>query len=183
MNSMLSCPYCTDLHTNLGRVAGLESSNSLNSCSGSIKVVEKLLASDPTLLSISKYSLAFHTSSGPPSTTFANDLVEGVGSGARADAVTSLCWFIRWGGHGGNTLNDFYRRLGRGDVMNKQFVFGAAFAIWYTPLFAIIVGVSKLLSIFPSGSPKPVSQLLGVVLGTVASAWIVPVGILGALFS
>jgi len=99
--------------------------------------------------------------------------------------VTSLCWFLHWGGYSGNTLNDFYRRLTTLDCLSpeaaRQFVFGAAFAAWYTPLFGVIVAVSKLITVFPTRGPWVVSQGMGVVLGCVASVWIVPVGVLGVV--
>eukprot|EP00520_Triparma_pacifica_P013471 CAMPEP_0118638404 /NCGR_PEP_ID=MMETSP0785-20121206/3663_1 /TAXON_ID=91992 /ORGANISM="Bolidomonas pacifica, Strain CCMP 1866" /LENGTH=184 /DNA_ID=CAMNT_0006529645 /DNA_START=119 /DNA_END=673 /DNA_ORIENTATION=- len=180
MNSMISCPYCTDLHTNLGRIAGLTDPFTLNSCKGELKAIEKLTTNEK-LLAISEYCIAFHAAGGPPSTKHADKLLSVLGTPSRCTGVTSLCWFLHWGGTSGNTLNDFYSRLFSLRVASAQFAFGVVFGLWYTPLFAVIVGVSKALTALPTKGPKVISQGLGVVLGVVGSVWIVPVGVLGGL--
>ena len=68
MNSLISCPYCTDLHTNLGRMAGREGSEKINECGGELKTIEKLVGDDEVHVGISKYALEFGTSGGPPNT-------------------------------------------------------------------------------------------------------------------
>ena len=82
-----------------------------------------------------------------------------------------------------NTLISFYRGTLKCDMKpGSNIIFEILFALYYSPVFAIITLTSKILSFFPSNVPPIVNIIIGLVLPTVASIWIIPYAIFSLLF-
>ena len=177
MNAVNKCRYCTGLHVELGRMAGIPASE-LN---GSKSEAEACLTV-PQTGSIAKYSYRFAAKNGERDETYEDfkALAKDIGLG-KARQVKALCWFLHWGSTAGNTLDNLYniRLRGNAPPPGSSLAFELAFAVYYTPLFLAIVGTTKLLDFFPSDGPKIVNTVLGVVLACIAGVWIVPLGVLG----
>ena len=104
VNSVDPCPYCTGLHGELARMAGVEDPAGLQASTG-----EEIVAKQE------------------PAVVFARSFAEQNGRGARVDkafaelsaatrpayalSVQALCWFLLWGKTGGNTINAAIARL------------------------------------------------------------------------
>ena len=168
VNSRNKCNYCTDLHCNLGRMAGMRDARGLNSDKTS-KDVEKL-----GLDGVSRAINAFAVKFADNQKISTKDLTKEIGS-TKTTSVASLCWFLHWGSYSGLTLDNALNTVFQSPNMFKVF-----FILYYGPLFIVIIIVSKLLSIFPSNGPAVINQIMGLVLALVASCWILPLGILGA---
>jgi AhpD family alkylhydroperoxidase len=178
VNSANECPYCTGLHVELGRMAGLGDAAEINTITKSADEIER----DAEEEAFVRFGRLFgqNDGRGPCVEKSYKDIAEKFG-GASARAARGLGFFLYWGSMSGNTLNAFYfgtlcckRKKGTNPL------FEILFALWYCLLFVIIQVVSKILSCFPV-VPKCISMMLGVVLALVASIWILPFGILGLL--
>ena len=100
----------------------------------------------------------------------------------RASSIRALCWFLLWGSIGGNTINGFLARFKGQGRTDSNLIFEILFFVYYGPLFLLIAIVNALLHFFPK-FPAWFSAAFGVLLATIASVWIVPVGLLSVLVS
>jgi len=157
MNSYNTCPYCTGLHGQLARMAGLADPD----------------PSDPHVV----YAKSFAIESGRGSDVEAEyaKLVEAIGS-AKAKNVNALCWALLWGKTTGNSINnarDKILKLSWSKVTSIDLFVLA----YYGPLFIIIGLFNALLTVAPL-IPKGASAALGVILWVPQALNILPLGLL-----
>jgi AhpD family alkylhydroperoxidase len=176
LNSANSCPYCTELHGELGRMAGLEDANAINT-------MDKDTNTDRECQLFVHYGRVFGDFDGRGAEVDAayQSLETTVGS-SNAKCAQALGYFLFWGSMSGNTLNAFWKgtlRCAHKDGSNV--LFELLFFVYYCVLFTLIVVVSFVLKAFPSKVPTWLSSILGVILAAVASIWIVPFGVFGLL--
>jgi len=179
VNSVNRCPFCTGLHGEIGRLAGLEDALAVNESA-------KLSASEEIEFGIfSNYGKSFGTHNGRGAA------VDGLFEQIReekgvlaAKSAQGLAFFLMWGSMTGNTLISFYRGTLRGEMKEgSNIVFEICFAVYYSLLFGIITAVSKILSFVPSNVPVFVNVIIGLVLPLVASIWIIPYAIVGLVLN
>mmetsp|Transcript_64231 Transcript_64231/g.144986 ORF Transcript_64231/g.144986 Transcript_64231/m.144986 type:complete len:252 (-) Transcript_64231:158-913(-) len=178
VNSVNNCPYCTGLHGELARMAGVTDHAKLmcaKSTKESVQVVDE--ADRPGV----SYARVFAESDGrgqAEAEAYA-EVDKAYGAG-RAASIKALCWFLLWGSTGGNTVNAFIKgRLRGAPKPGSSCAFELIFFIYYGPLFLLIALVNALLPFFPR-VPAWFSAAFGVLLAFIASVWIIPVGVLGA---
>lgn len=178
VNSINRCNFCTGLHCEIGRMAGLKDVNTVNECAKLVSEEENV-----ELGIFSKYGAAFGKYNGRGEVV--DDLFNTITSEKGfmiARSVQGLAFFLMWGSISGNTLISFYRGTLRGNMREgSNIYFEVLFALYYSVLFAVITAVSKLLSFFPSGVPSIVNIAIGLVLPLTASFWIVPYALLGLI--
>lgn len=156
MNTINTCPYCTGLHGQLARMAGMVKPNQ----------------SDPEVI----YATAFAQESGRGSDVSAsyNALVAKIGS-RRAQSVRALCWALLWGKTTGNTINNARDNIIKFQWTKLRTVDMFVMA-YYGPLFLVIGVLNKILTVAPS-IPKFVSAALGAVLWLPQALNIIPLGV------
>ena len=156
MNTINTCPYCTGLHGQLARMAGVDKPN----------------PSDAEVV----YATAFAHESGRGSDVSSSydTLVSKIG-GKKAQSVRALCWALLWGKTTGNTVNNARDKLVKFQWMQLRtvdlFVVG-----YYGPLFLVIGVLNKILEVRPS-IPKVVSAVVGAVLWLPQALNIIPLGV------
>lgn len=179
VNSVNKCPFCTGLHCEIGRMAGLEDAIAVNECA-------KLSDAETNDYGIySEYGTTFgkHNGRGEEVESLFNIIATEHGT-LEARCAQGIAFFLTWGSMGGNTLISFYRGTLKCNMREgSNVVFEVIFALYYSILFAIITIVSKILSFFPSNVPAIVNIIIGLVLPFVASFWIIPYALVGILFS
>eukprot|EP00282_Hemiselmis_andersenii_P000732 CAMPEP_0114112488 /NCGR_PEP_ID=MMETSP0043_2-20121206/2413_1 /TAXON_ID=464988 /ORGANISM="Hemiselmis andersenii, Strain CCMP644" /LENGTH=300 /DNA_ID=CAMNT_0001204589 /DNA_START=52 /DNA_END=954 /DNA_ORIENTATION=- len=166
VNSVFSCPFCTGLHGELGRMSDLgEKSYDLNSADS----LDSCLQATPHT-GVARYARDFATKGRYDSGDY-EQLSSSIGP-SRASSVRGLAWFLRWGAFGGNTILS---------TTKSPSLFKLFFTLYYLPLYAIIKAFSAMLTVFPTKSPKILSQAIGLLLPVIAGVWIVPLGLVGGL--
>ncbi|GMH71132.1 hypothetical protein TrLO_g13270 [Triparma laevis f. longispina] len=165
VNSVTSCPYCTGLHGNLGRMAGLNSDAIENAKSDS-ECASKAGEHGGIALYAREFAFKGYDKNGE------NILAEKMGS-LKAKCVTALCQFLKWGSYGGNTINS---------TLSSPTPFNLVFTLYYGPLFVLVKVVSGILSVMPTNGPKAINIVMSLALPIIAGFWIVPVGILGVFW-
>jgi AhpD family alkylhydroperoxidase len=177
VNSVNRCPFCTGLHCEIGRLAGLEDAKALNQCG-------KLTDEEDSEYGIfSKYGACFgkNNGRGEELDKIFDDIVNEHGMMA-AKSAQGLAFFLTWGSLGGNTLISFFRGTLRGNMREgSNLIFEIVFAAYYSLVFAIITATSKILTFFPANVHPAVNVIIGLVLPTVASMWIIPYSLVGLL--
>lgn len=173
VNSVNHCPYCTGLHGELARMAGVGEAEALLN----VKTEEeaRALVDSPAIA----FALRFgeHDGRGDVLDATFEDLAKDMGRG-QAGSVRALCWFLHWGSIGGNTVNSFlFGRLRCKPKAGREPFFELLFFLYYGPLFLLIAIVMKLLTCFPK-VPNCFSAGFGAFLTVVASIWIVPLGLI-----
>ncbi|EKX37684.1 hypothetical protein GUITHDRAFT_165415 [Guillardia theta CCMP2712] len=180
VNSVNSCPYCTGLHCELGRMAGLKDDTKRINEAKTSKELQKV-TNDKMVNFARKFGE--YNGRGACFEAEYQELVKSVGKG-KANAIKSLCWFLHWGSISGNTLLSFYRgRLSGNPKKGSNLIFEILFALYYTPLYLLITATTCILKVFPANVPRVLSMSMGCVLATIASLKIVPMGILGVVTS
>jgi len=178
VNSINKCPFCTGLHCEIGRMAGLKDVTAVNECG---KLVSQEENNEFGIFS--QYGSAFGKYNGRGEVV--DELYQMIANEKGvmiARSVQGLAYFLTWGSMSGNTLVSFYRGTLRGNMKEgSNLVFEVLFALYYSVLFAVITAVSKILSYFPSSVPSIVNILLGLVLAFTASLWIIPYSLLGLI--
>ena len=98
MNSVNTCPYCTGLHGELGRMAGI---NSYAIVEGGAGEAAKQVSS-PAIA----YTKAFAEGCGrgPAVESTRAACVAAMGEG-KTKSVEACCWYLQWGKTTGNTVN------------------------------------------------------------------------------
>mmetsp|Transcript_6171 Transcript_6171/g.18490 ORF Transcript_6171/g.18490 Transcript_6171/m.18490 type:complete len:244 (-) Transcript_6171:194-925(-) len=176
VNSVNACPYCTGLHGELARMAGVGEAEELMK----VKTEEQALAlvDSPAVAFALKFGE--HDGRGEVIDEAFEELAKQMGKG-QAGSVRALCWFLLWGSLGGNTINSFiFGRLCCRPKARRSAVFELLFFLYYGDLFLIIAIVMKLLECFPK-VPACFSAGFGAFLTVVASIWIVPIGLISVL--
>jgi AhpD family alkylhydroperoxidase len=177
VNSVNDCPYCSGIHGELSRMAGLGLDSSKKSSSKSSKE-----AMDAAMIAYAKDFGRCNGRGECLSKKYA-ELETKIGKG-NAASVQALCWFLHWGSISGNTLLSLYRgRLTGNPKPGSNILFEILFAAYYTPLYLVISATTLLFKAFPARVPKLLSMAIGCTLTTVASVWIVPIGLLGFITS
>ena len=156
MNSINTCPYCTGLHGQLARMAGVSKPN----------------PTDPEVV----YATSFAQESGRGSDVAASydTLITKIGP-KKAQSVRALCWALLWGKTTGNTINNCRDKLFKFQWTQVRTVDLFVMA-YYGPLFLVIGVLNKLLTVAP-GIPKVGSAVLGAVLWVPQALNIIPLGL------
>lgn len=170
VNSQKQCPYCTGLHGELGRMAGLDKAVDQLLAAGSVAEVEKV--SDDKAITYARLFADCNGRGQELSDALAE--VAKVHGDGKAISVDALCWFLHWGSVGGNTLNSALR----GEIKSP---WAFVYVVYYGPLFGTIKVLSVLLRVVPQVPPM-ISGVIGVILATCASVWVIPLGLLGSVF-
>lgn len=93
----------------------------------------------------------------------------------KAKSIQALCWFLKWGSLGGNTLNaGLFARLKGQPVIGSSVGFELIYTAYYGPLFAVIASMNAGLRFMPQ-VPKPALSGVGVMLTTCGGTWMLPV--------
>lgn len=175
MNSVNHCGYCTGLHGELGRMAGIDVAT-CKKLDNATSLKETTDAMDHSAL---VFCRAFALKDGMKIEGDVKKL-EGKESKGNSASIVALCWFLHWGSFGGNTLNALFARMSGDKKEGSSALLEWFMLLYYGPLYLVIVLVSALLSVLPP-VPKWLSGLMGLVLTTVAGVWIAPLGLVGAL--
>mmetsp|Transcript_25642 Transcript_25642/g.55719 ORF Transcript_25642/g.55719 Transcript_25642/m.55719 type:complete len:297 (+) Transcript_25642:100-990(+) len=189
VNSHNDCPFCTSLHGELARMAGIDEDE--RSCllegekggtTSEDADTESTLKEkeDPAL----PYARTFAATNGQVPEEAEAEMATAYGP-EKAASVTALCWFLYWGSLGGNTINALRARFAGTGPKDSSFssrVFEVAFFAYYGVLFGTIHCISLLFGKLPT-VPKGVSAAIGVVLCVCAGVFIFPVGMFGGLWS
>lgn len=156
MNTINTCPYCTGLHGQLARMAGVEKPN----------------PDDPEVV----YATSFAQESGRGSDVSASydTLIAKIGT-KRAQSVRALCWALLWGKTTGNTINNARDKLVKFQWTQLRTVDLFVMA-YYGPLFLVIGVLNKLLTVMPS-IPAGVQAAVGAVLWLPQALNIIPLGL------
>lgn len=172
VNAVNQCPYCSGLHGQLARMAGVEDPDKLERAASAKEARE--IVDDPAIT----YAHTFADNNGRGSEVDQafGEVASRDGTG-RANAAQALCWFLLWGSIGGNTLNAIVGGTHPGSLIYK-----VLYVVYYGPLFLIIAVLNQALVFFPV-VPAWFSASIGVILTLVAGTWILPVGLLGILGS
>ncbi|KAL3776629.1 hypothetical protein ACHAW5_000886 [Stephanodiscus triporus] len=157
VNSHNACPYCTGLHGQLARMAGIDAPPD---------------PSDPAV----KYARTFALESGRGGDVESSydELASAIGDG-RASSVRALCWALLWGKTTGNTINsvrDKILKLKFGSIRSLELFVLA----YYGPLFLVIGVLNAVLTKMPRIPPRA-SAGLGAVLWVPVAVNIAPLGI------
>ena len=162
MNSHNTCPYCTGLHGQLARMAGLSEPD----------------PSDPHVV----YAKTFALESGRGGDVEAAyaKLVDVIGA-AKARNVRALCWALLWGKTTGNSINAARDKI-LTLKLTKVTLLDIFVLAYYGPLFIVIGLLNAALTIMPA-IPKGASAALGVVLWVPQALNILPLGLLSIILS
>lgn len=162
MNTVNTCPYCTGLHGQLARMAGVDKPNQ----------------SDPEVI----YAATFANESGRGSDVASSydALVTKIGS-HKAQSVRALCWALLWGKTTGNTVNRSRDKILKFQWAQLRTVDLFVLA-YYGPLFFVIGVLNKMLMFAPS-IPKSVSAALGAVLWLPQALNIIPLGLVSIVLN
>lgn len=177
VNSAAECPYCTGLHGELARMAGVEKVDQLLT----IKAPDELKkVSDIPSLYFARI-FAENGGRGADVSKAYDNLVAAVGAN-KAGKIRSLCWYLKWGATGGNTINCTKKRLlGLAPLSGLSF-FDLLFLAFYGIFYAIVFVVNSIIKYFPQ-VPAWFSAFFGDFLVIVCMLWILPLGSLALLLS
>ena len=166
MNSVNTCPYCTGLHGELGRMAGI---NSYAIVEGGAGEAAKQVSS-PAIA----YTKAFAEGCGrgPAVESTRAACVAAMGEG-KTKSVEACCWYLQWGKTTGNTVNKVRNALFKPWTLYKVSLGELATFVYYTPLFIVVGVFNALLKIFPR-VPQWFSAAIGFVLWSLIGLHIVP---------
>ncbi|GFH58270.1 hypothetical protein CTEN210_14746 [Chaetoceros tenuissimus] len=158
-NSLSSCPYCTGLHGQLARMAGLSMD----------------AEQDPSnpYVTFSK-TFALNSGRGEEVEEALKTLGEKIESTAMAHSVYCLCWALQWGKTTGNSINNARDKIKRFEFSSVNLL-DILLLLWYGPLFLIIGILNLILLKVPEVSPK-VSAALGAILWFPQALFIAPMG-------
>jgi len=177
VNSANDCPYCTGLHGELARMAGVTEAKQL-AC---VKTADeaKTVGGLPSL----QFSRVFAESGGRGANVPAafEELVEAVGAN-KAAKVRALCWYLKWGAMGGNTTNCVKKRLLGLAPLGEMSLFDLLFLLAYGVFFFIVFIVNSIIKYLPQ-VPAWFSAFFGDFLVIVCQLWILPFGFLALLCS
>lgn len=161
VNSINTCPYCTGLHGQLARMAGMTKTDE----------------NDPAVV----YAKVFATEAGRgKDVDAAYERLAGEIGAAHAMSVRSLCWALLWGKTTGNTINAARDKI-------KSWEFGSLSLLdlfvlgYYGPLFAVIAVLNAILVKSPK-IPAAASAGLGAILWVPQALNILPLGIISIVY-
>jgi AhpD family alkylhydroperoxidase len=160
VNSVTQCPYCTRLHGNLARIAGVEDEGE-------------------TAPEVYARKFGKNGGRGPAEAEAFEVLIRSEGE-ARAASVRALALFLLWGSYTGNAVNDAKKML----VGKKPFAFSAwhevLLMLYYGPLFFLVFVVGAALSALPAMPGQMwFFKLMGFTLTALSFLWILPLGAVG----
>lgn len=166
VNSVNNCPYCTGIHGELARMAGVKDAAKIEAAKSGTEI--KKTCNNPMVV----YARLFGESNGRGAALeSAYAVLESAVGKGKAAACRAQCWFLHWGSTTGNTLLSFYKgRLAGNKKCGSNVLFELIFAVYYTPCFLAISATTLMLKAFPK-VPKVVNAGIGVVLTCVASIW------------
>lgn len=160
-NTHDACPYCTGLHGQLARMAGIDGgNNTMDNENPAVRYAR---------------TFALECGRGKDVDSSYSELSKTIGAG-RASSVNALCWALLWGKTTGNTINaarDKILTLRLGSITSLDlFVLS-----YYGPLFLVIGLLNVILTKMPS-IPGYASAGLGAFLWLPQAMNIMPLGIL-----
>jgi len=160
MNSYNTCPYCTGLHGQLARMAGLADPD----------------LTDPSVAYAKTFAL--ESGRGPDVEAARDALVRAVGPG-QASSVDALCWALLWGKTTGNTINCARDKI-LGLKLTQVTALDLFVLVYYGPLFAVIGVLNAALTLAPA-IPKGASAGLGAILWVPQAINILPLGLVSLI--
>lgn len=172
VNSVNRCPYCTGLHVQLARMAGVEDAEKLEKSTSS-EEARKVV--DEPAVSFARV-FAENGGRGDAVDVAFQEISDKYGAG-KASSIRALCWFLQWGSLGGNTLNAILAGTYAGPAPFK-----VVYVLYYGPLFFVIAVMNRALVFFPT-VPTFVSATIGVVLTFAGGSWILPPAFVGLVSS
>lgn len=157
MNSYNTCPYCSGLHGQLARMAGVDD-------------IDKTL---PHVIYATKFAQEAGRGEGERAAFVT--LEQALGK-AKASSVHYLCWALHWGKTTGNSINNARTKVLSCDICAIS-ALDILLLLWYGPLFLVIGILNMILTKMP-----PVAGLISTVLGAVLwvpqALFIGPLGII-----
>lgn len=170
VNSAYKCPYSSELHGELGRLAGLTDPAQID-WHARLEWSER-----DECKQLVDYGVLFGRHHGYGEEV--QNAYEGIKANLgflTAKATEASCFFLLWGSLSGNTINAFlFETIAKGEKREgSNRVFEFLFSFWYGGLFLIIKGTSMLLRCLPE-VPAVVSLIISLVLALVAFSWIFP---------
>ena len=168
---MPSCEWCTNLHGNLARIAGV---------SNPLLFVESTSVEQTCKLSTSsavRYARIYAETNGEPTPelTAAYKEVEKFYSPSEARSVKTQCLFLLWG----KTTGDSISRARKSPL--SQPLHTHILHLYYTPLFGLVTLTSTLLSFLPP-LPDVFGKVMGVVLTGLIGVHVAPLGVFRLFF-
>lgn len=178
INSVNLCSFCSGLHCDLGRMAGLQWPMRLNAAKSAEEAAG--LCNDPLHVPGVRYAriFAMYDGSGQKAAAEFDALVAAYGAG-RARSVRALCWFLYWGSFVGNTLNGAvgYKTPKPGTRPRFLLQFMAYYGVLF---FGVITIVSVMLKALPQ-VPSLVYRTLGLILCCVGGVFFCALGAIDLL--
>lgn len=158
VNSINLCPFCTGLHGDLGRMAGLQNPLKLMASKSTDECLDFCDVDEHKPAVRYARTFAMIDGRGPKHTAAYAELVEKYDTG-QAESVRALCWLLYWGSYTGNTLSG---AIGHKTAKpGTTAVFNATFSAYYALLFfGAITVLSGILKMLPR-MPALVSSTLG----------------------
>jgi hypothetical protein len=178
VNSVNACTFCSGLHCELGRIAGVQNPLGLNAARRLDEVVG--YATDAVSRAAVTYARIFAITDGrgKKAAEAFGTLVAECGEG-QAKSVSAACWFLYWGSFVGNTLNGAMKYKKPKPGTSERFL--VQFLFYYGALFfGLISFVSAITKALPR-LPRLLSALVGVVLALVGGSFFTPLGMVGKL--
>jgi AhpD family alkylhydroperoxidase len=106
VNSVNNCPFCTSIHGELGRMAGLGAKQKALDSAKTAAEVKKIAGDNPMVVFARKF--AENDGRGADVEAAFKIMEKAVGTG-KAEACRAHCWFLHWGSTCGNTILSFYK--------------------------------------------------------------------------
>jgi AhpD family alkylhydroperoxidase len=177
VNSANDCPYCTGLHGELARMAGVSEYKEL----AVIKTGEEAIKVGTHASLHFARVFAENGGRGDEVTKAREQLIAAEGDN-KAAKVNALCWYLKWGAMGGNTTNCVKKRLLGLAPLGEMSLFDCLFFLVYGVFFFIVFVVNSILKFLPE-VPAWFSACFGDFLVFVCQVWILPLGALALVCS
>jgi len=183
INSANKCPYCTGLHSEIGRMAGLSDASKVN--------VEGELSTDEekeNLTLFAEFGQAFGTHNGwlnhhgDEELQVKYDAIKEEYGELAAKCANGAAYSLMWGSTAGNTINNFLFQTLRGNIReDTNPIFEGILFLYYVICYTLIVITSKILKYMPEGVPEAVSIVLHIILHIIVVSFVLPYAIVGCL--
>jgi AhpD family alkylhydroperoxidase len=176
VNSINQCTFCSGLHCEIGRMAGLAQPLQLNQARSAEECIA--LSSQSEVFMNFAHTFACYDGRGAAVEEAFDALAHEHGEG-KALSARALCWFLHWGSWTGNTLNGAVSYRNPKPDASQSFLL-QILLYYFVLFFGIINLVSILIKILPR-MPSCFMAFFGIVLCTVAGVVFTPLGWIGAL--
>lgn len=156
MNSYNTCPYCSGLHGQLARMAGVQEPDT----------------SDPAVVYAKTF--AIESGRGPDVDAAFGRLAASVGL-SKAGSVQSLCWTLLWGKTTGNTINNARDKILKLELVDITLL-DIFILAYYGPLF-VVIGILNIILKFMPRIPSVMGNAVDATLWFPLAINILPLGL------